>query len=130
MMTSEDPVAVKVLEDLKGGPYACTSLVPISGGSANFTYRGILTTPRPDLPSVFVKHAEPYVASNNTYPLDVSRSVLYPPRLTPNDSTDFDRNMSKSCLRVWRPCNQRNVEMSLLRLLAFTSTPHLQTHKS
>jgi hypothetical protein len=76
-MASEDPIATKVREDLKGGPYACTSLVRLSGGSANFTYRGILTCPLPDQTStIIIKHAEPYIAINSSWKLDVIRSVL------------------------------------------------------
>jgi hypothetical protein len=75
-MASEDPIATKVLADLKDGPYACTSLVRLSGGTANFTYRGTLTTPLPEeTTSIIIKHAEPFVAINSSFKLDVIRSV-------------------------------------------------------
>ncbi len=76
-MAAEDAIAAKVLEDLKGGPYACTSIVRLSGGSANFTYRGTLASPLPDKTStVIIKHAEPYIATITSWKLDVIRSVL------------------------------------------------------
>jgi hypothetical protein len=79
-MASEDPIAAKVLEDLEAGPYACTSLTRLSGGSANFTYRGILKSPLPDkTSSIVIKHAEPYVATISSWKLDVIRSVLLTP---------------------------------------------------
>lgn len=75
-MAAEHPIAAKVLEDLKGGPYACTSLIRLSGGTANFTYRGTLTSPLPDKAStIIIKHAEPYIAINASWNLDVIRSV-------------------------------------------------------
>jgi hypothetical protein len=79
-MASEDPIATKVLENLKGGPYACISLVRLSGGFANFTYRGILTCPLPGQTStIIIKHAEPYIATNSSWKIDVIRSVLLAP---------------------------------------------------
>jgi hypothetical protein len=75
-MASEDPIATKVLADLKDSPYACTSLVRLSGGTANFTYRGTLTTPLPEgTTSIIIKHAEPFVAIDSSFKLDVIRSV-------------------------------------------------------
>jgi hypothetical protein len=75
-MAAEDPIAASVLEDLKGGPYACTSLIRLPGGSANFTYRGTLTSPLLDKTStIIIKHAEPYIAINASWKLDVIRSV-------------------------------------------------------
>lgn len=76
-MAAEDPITAKVLEGLKGGPYSCTSLVRLSGGSANFTYRGTLTSPLPDQTcTIIIKHAEPYIAINSSLKFDVIRSVL------------------------------------------------------
>jgi hypothetical protein len=76
-MATEDPIATKVIEDLRGGPYSCTSLVRLSGGTANFTYRGILTTPLADgTGTIIIKHAEPYIATNSSWKLEVIRSVF------------------------------------------------------
>lgn len=75
-MAAEDPIAAKVLADLKDGPYTCTSLVRLAGGSANFTYRGTLATPLPEGTStIIIKHAEPFVAIDSSFKLDVIRSV-------------------------------------------------------
>ena len=57
-------------------PYACSDLTPLSGGVANFTCRGQLVTPLADgTKTVVIKHAEPYVALNKSFKLDVARSV-------------------------------------------------------
>lgn len=76
-----DPVAIKVLSNLKGTRYACSSLSLVSGGNANFTYRGNLLSPLTDdtysPETIIVKHAEPYIASNPEWELDVGRSVGY-----------------------------------------------------
>ena len=78
-MTAEDPIAARILADLEGTPYACTSLMRLSGGSANFTYRGTLSTPiSGGARTVIIKHAEPFVAINSSFKLDVVRSV-HPP---------------------------------------------------
>lgn len=87
-MLSEDEMVVKVIEDLKDGPYACSSLVRLSGGFVNFTYRGTLLSPLPDKSStVVIKHAEPYLAIMNTWKANVIRSVFSP--LPPLLSTHF-----------------------------------------
>jgi len=97
-MVSEDPIAAKVLEDSEGSLYECTSLVRLSGGSANFTYRGTLTSPLPDTTStIIIKHAEPYIAINSSWKLDVIRSVLPAPVITFNSYTDCLSTMSKLC---------------------------------
>ena len=40
-----DEILKKVQESLKDGPFACTSLVVLTGGNANFLYRGTLVKP-------------------------------------------------------------------------------------
>lgn len=98
-MVVGDPIAAKVLEDLKAGPYSCTTLIRLSGGSANFTYRGTLTSPLPDKTStVIIKHAEPYIAINTSWKFDVIRSVPPSPTLFFNMPTDISSTMSKPCL--------------------------------
>jgi hypothetical protein len=78
-MSSEDPIAAKILSDLKGTPYACTSLFRLRGGTANFTYRGILAGYLADYaPTIIIKHAEAYLALSSNCELDVIRLVLPP----------------------------------------------------
>jgi hypothetical protein len=69
-------VSQKVQESLKDTPYACTSLIKLSGGTANFVYRGTLVTPLEDgSRTVVIKHTEPYVASNFNFKLTATRCV-------------------------------------------------------
>lgn len=76
-MASEDAIAAKVLEDLKDGPHACSSLTRLSGGNTNFIYRGILQCPLPDKTStIIIKHAESHIAKIPSWEFDVARSVL------------------------------------------------------
>jgi hypothetical protein len=78
-MPPEDPIAAKIFSDLKGTPYACTSLFRQKGGTANFTYRGILARYLADnAPTIIIKHAEPYLALSSDCELDVIRLVLPP----------------------------------------------------
>jgi hypothetical protein len=75
-MATPDEISIKVQDSLKDSPYACTSLVKLSGGTANFVYRGILASPLEDgTKTVVVKHTEGYVASNPVFKLASSRSV-------------------------------------------------------
>ncbi|KAH8668050.1 kinase-like domain-containing protein [Tricladium varicosporioides] len=64
----------QVQESLKDGPYACSSLAKLSGGTANFVYRGTLTTPLPDgSETVVIKHTKSYVALSVTFKLTSTR---------------------------------------------------------
>ena len=75
----------RVDESLKGGPYECIPLEKLSGGTANFVYRGILKTPLKDgTKSVVIKHTEEYVASNKNFKLTSTRCVSF--------SHEIDRN--------------------------------------
>jgi hypothetical protein len=67
-----------ILTGLESTPYACTELVPLSGGYVNFIYLGKLVSPLPTTPpttQIIIKHAEPYVAANAAWPLPVARIV-------------------------------------------------------
>lgn len=76
---SED-IATKVQESLKDGPYACSSLEKLSGGTSNFVFRGYLRLPLEDgTATVVVKHTEPYVALNPAFKLASARCVRNPP---------------------------------------------------
>ncbi|KAL4885876.1 kinase-like domain-containing protein [Aspergillus karnatakaensis] len=68
----EDAVA----QELSNSPYACSSLTQLSGGTANFVYRGVLSQPLPDgTTTVIVKHTEDYVASNKEFKLSAKRCL-------------------------------------------------------
>ncbi|KAK4639741.1 hypothetical protein QC761_711030 [Podospora bellae-mahoneyi] len=56
-------MAEQVQEELNGTPYKLTSLEPLSGGLANFLFRGHLTNPLPDSShDVAIKHGESFIA--------------------------------------------------------------------
>jgi hypothetical protein len=75
-LNTADEVSQKVQESLKGGPYECSQLVKLSGGTANFVYRGILVSPLEDSSeTIVIKHTESYVASSPDFKLTVSRCV-------------------------------------------------------
>ncbi|KAI2865659.1 hypothetical protein CBS12448_1956 [Aspergillus niger] len=75
-MHPSDLILAKVLSALETTPYACTYLIPLSGGYVNFVYRGILVSPlatTQPTTRVIVKHAEPYIAANSDWKSSVTR---------------------------------------------------------
>ncbi|EFY84305.1 hypothetical protein J3458_019990 [Metarhizium acridum] len=76
-------LAKQVLQQLSTTPYACSSLDQLSGGTANFLYRGTLLKPlapqhHDDQPAktVVVKRSTDFVAINRDFPLDITRCVF------------------------------------------------------
>lgn len=75
-----DPKVAKLTEDVLQGlsstEYACSSLTPLSGGMANFIFKGTLTNPLPDgTKEVAVKHGEDYLAAIPAFLLPTTRCV-------------------------------------------------------
>lgn len=79
----EDAILSGVLQELSVTPYACSSLTKLTGGTANFVYRGALTQPLvaqdgSTAGTVIIKHSTNFVAVNRDFPLDVMRCVIIP----------------------------------------------------
>ncbi len=71
-----EAVKQRVEDELSGTPYACSSLTPLSGGTANYIFRGNLERELPGgVQAVVVKHGEPYAALSHTLQLPTSRCV-------------------------------------------------------
>jgi hypothetical protein len=69
-------ISTLVLQELSQTTYECSSLTPLSGGTANFVYRGILARPLQDgTKTIIIKHGEDYVASNRDFKLSTDRCV-------------------------------------------------------
>ncbi|KAJ3580234.1 hypothetical protein NPX13_g339 [Xylaria arbuscula] len=74
--TEEQALTKQAQDVLEGTPYACSELLALGGGTANFLYRGVLRQPLPGTTSsatVIVKLSTDYVAINRDFPLDVTR---------------------------------------------------------
>lgn len=79
----KDILSFQILKELSSTSYACSSLIPLSGGTANFVYRGTLISPLNDrssdgytnMESVIVKHSTAFAAVNTSFELDVERCV-------------------------------------------------------
>lgn len=61
-------------------PFAASSVVPLSGGTANFIYRIILQEPYNEnsvtpVRTVIFKHAEPFIAANRDFLYPTDRQV-------------------------------------------------------
>ncbi|KAL6879291.1 kinase-like domain-containing protein [Trichoderma novae-zelandiae] len=72
----EDALSHQILDQLAQTPYACSTLTKLSGGTANFLYRGVLLQPLEDAQTVVIKHSTGFAAVNRGFPLDVSRCVF------------------------------------------------------
>lgn len=74
-------IATRITASLQDGPYATRSLEKLSGGTANFVYRVLLSKPLEDgTKTVVVKHTEGFVALNPTFKIAENRCVR--PKLT------------------------------------------------
>lgn len=67
-----DPTRDKIAQQLSPTPFACSSLTRLSGGTANFVYRGTLSSTGQ---SVVIKHTKDHSASNPEFQIDVTRCV-------------------------------------------------------
>jgi len=81
----EQVLAQQVLNQLAPSTYACSSLNKLSGGTANFLYRGTLIQPlrRPGedavtaaAKTVVIKVSTGFVAINRNFPLDITRCIF------------------------------------------------------
>jgi hypothetical protein len=71
-----DQLCIKIEKELSQTRYSCLSLSPLSGGSANFLFRGTLSQPLEDgSQTVIIKHSKEFVSVNRNFHLDVSRCV-------------------------------------------------------
>ncbi|KAF4438586.1 hypothetical protein FACUT_4861 [Fusarium acutatum] len=70
-----------LLQQLGNTAFACSSLIRLSGGSANYVYRGILIHAMPargdvwDMESVIVKHSLDHVPGDAEFKLGLSRCI-------------------------------------------------------
>ncbi|KAL4898386.1 kinase-like domain-containing protein [Aspergillus ambiguus] len=72
-----DDIQRSVVADLSSTPYACSSIHPLSGGTANFVYRGVLSAPLADgTRTVVIKHTEDFIASNRDFKLSAERCKI------------------------------------------------------
>lgn len=75
-----DKVASQIETRLALTKYACSSLTPLSGGTANFLFKGTLQNPLDDgTAEVVIKHGEAFSASWSALKLSQARCVSDPP---------------------------------------------------
>ncbi|KAK3322631.1 kinase-like domain-containing protein [Apodospora peruviana] len=70
-----DEIAAKVKAALTSTPYSCDELIPLAGGNANYVFRGHLSNPLPpdNTHQVLIKHGEPFVRTNESFSLPLTR---------------------------------------------------------
>ena len=69
----KDDIREQIEQELSGISLDCSSLVQLSGGTANFVYRGTLHSPADG--SIIIKHSKDYLASDPNFKLDAARCV-------------------------------------------------------
>lgn len=83
-MADSELTVQEILKELSQTRYACSDLAKLSGGTANFLYRGTLLKPldpqdgaaRSALETVIVKHSEGFSPGNRNFLLDITRCVM------------------------------------------------------
>ncbi|KAH8801684.1 kinase-like domain-containing protein [Xylogone sp. PMI_703] len=114
-MASIDEITSSVLESLKGTPYECSSLTKLTGGTANFVYRGTLTKPLGDgSKTVAIKHTEGYVADSPDFKLTVERCK-------------FEQTILSS-LQKLDPASRSNITVTTPKLYYFSPTTNTQVY--
>ncbi|KAI8633995.1 kinase-like domain-containing protein [Xylariaceae sp. FL1651] len=119
--TEEQALAKQAQEALEGTPYACSELLALGGGTANFLYRGVLRQPSPDTTSsatVIVKLSTDYVAVNRDFSLDVTRCFFEKSILEALDG--FPRSISTG------DNDAHHVIVKAPRFYHFDSVTHIQ----
>ncbi|KAH8690031.1 kinase-like domain-containing protein [Talaromyces proteolyticus] len=80
-MATDQDIESATLKLLASTDYACSSLTRLNGGTANFVYRGRLSSPitlpgETDAEEVIVKHTTDYVALNRDFKLARDRCIF------------------------------------------------------
>ncbi len=71
-----DEISSQGRRELAGTHFECESCTPLSGGNANFVFRGRLAKPLSNgTQFIIIKHGEGYVSSNPAIKLTTSRCV-------------------------------------------------------
>lgn len=72
----QDYMTKQTLDSLQDSDYACKTLEKLSGGYANFVYRGVLINSLKDgCKTIIIKHGEAYAAFHKAFELSIDRCV-------------------------------------------------------
>ncbi|KAJ5729876.1 Aminoglycoside phosphotransferase [Penicillium malachiteum] len=111
-LNDKDAVRDLIAQQLESTPYACSSLTRLSGGTANFIYRGTLSGSHD---SIIIKHSKDYVASNPNFMLDTQRSYF--------------EEVILAALGDLVPYSQENITVTTPRILHFNAETNTQIHE-
>ncbi|KAH7419355.1 kinase-like domain-containing protein [Cadophora sp. MPI-SDFR-AT-0126] len=112
---AQDEMMLKVSNSLKDGAFACRSLTKLSGGTANFVYRGILATPLSDgTKTVVIKHTEGYVAQSPGFKITTTRC-------------DYEQTVLKA-LSTMTPSTHTNITVVTPTMHLFSHTTNTQIY--
>ncbi|TAQ85260.1 hypothetical protein B7494_g6422 [Chlorociboria aeruginascens] len=96
----KDQIGLDIAKELFQTQYACSSLSLLSGGSANFLFRGILAQPLQDgRKTVIIKHFKEFISANRNFHLDISRCLFEEAMLKALD-TFPSTTIDNLCLRT------------------------------
>jgi hypothetical protein len=120
----EQTFAQQILDELAPTAYACSALTKLSGGTANFLYRGTLLKPlgrdadAKATQTVVIKRSTSYVAINRNFPLDVTRCIFEESMLYALDGVSYSITTSNGAAVVTTP-----------RLYDFNRDTYTQIHE-
>lgn len=93
-----DDVRDEVQQQLCQTPFECSSLSRLSGGTANFVYRGTPLSGSPK--SIIIKHTKNYLSSNASFKLDAERCVSVCQRSKKNTVLTLTQHFEGAILKV------------------------------
>lgn len=97
-------IAEEIQKELGSTNFACSSLDPLSGGLANFVFKGRLAHPLPDgSQEVAVKHGEGYVAGMPDWKITTDRCVSRTPSCNHHRDPPLTRgrqHIEEACLKA------------------------------
>ncbi|TVY83243.1 4-hydroxytryptamine kinase psiK [Lachnellula suecica] len=112
---SPDEMLREVQASLENSQYACTSLTKLTGGTANFVYRGSLVQPLQDgNETVVIKHTEPYSASNTSFKLSSTRC-------------DFEQTIL-TALQALPPVSHSGITVQTPKIYSFSLSTNTQIY--
>jgi len=134
LQVENDEIKERVYGFLSQTRYACSELTPLSGGSANFVFRGVLRVPVSSSASeekvevVIVKYSAAFLFVARAFSIDLSRCVSDPFFLSTQFQADAIQTAEASMLRALHNTTT-NLPFKTPQLYLFDKVENIQVHQ-